>query len=59
MSLIYDIIFLIFTLYILLRCIAYGIYEIKEENNKSGGILFIITGTVAVVFSNILMFINV
>ena len=59
MSLIFDIIFLIFTLYILLRCIAYGIYEIKEENNKSGGILFIITGTVAVVFSNILMFINV
>ena len=59
MSLIYDIIFLIFTLYILLRCIAYGIYEIKEENNKSGGILFIVTGIVAVIFSNILMFINV
>ena len=59
MSLIFDIIFLIFTLYILLRCIAYGIYEIKEENNKFGGISFIITGITAVVFSNILMFINV
>lgn len=59
MSLIYDIIFLIFTLYILLRCIAYGIYEIKQEENKFGGILFIVTGVVAVVFSNILMFINV
>ncbi len=59
MSLIFDIIFLIFTLYILLRCIAYGIYEIKEENNKLGGILFIITGIVAVIFSNVLMFINV
>lgn len=59
MSLIFDIIFLIFTLYILLRCIAYGIYEIKEENNRFGGILFIITGIVAVIFSNVLMFINV
>ena len=59
MSLLFDIIFLIFTLYILLRCIAYGIYEIKEENNKLGGILFIITGIVAVIFSNVLMFINV
>ncbi len=59
MSLIYNIIFLVFTLYVLLRCIAYGIYEIKEEKNKAGGILFIITGIIAVVFSNILMFINV
>ena len=59
MSLIYDIIFSIFSLFILLRCIAYGIYEFKEENNKYGGILFIGTGIVAVIFSNILMFINV
>ena len=59
MSFIYDIIFMIFTIYILLRCIAYGIYEIKQENNKGSGTFFIIIGIISVILSNILMFINV
>ena len=40
MSFIYDIIFMIFTIYILLRCIAYGIYEIKQENNRLENLIY-------------------
>lgn len=57
-SIIYFIIFLIITLYILLKTIGYAIYEIKEQNNKIGGIVIISFSILVVIFVNIMMLIR-
>ena len=57
-SIIYFIVFLIITLYILLRTIGYAIYEIKEQNNKIGGIVIISFSILVVIFVNIMMLIR-
>ncbi len=55
---IYDIIFAIASLYILAKAIAYGIYEINTENNKSGGIGVITFSILVTVFVNIIIWIK-
>ena len=55
---IYFIVFLIITIYILLKAIGYAIYEIKELNNKIGGIVVISFSTLVVIFMNIMMLIR-
>ena len=57
-SIIYFIVFLIFTLYILLKTIGYAIYEIKEQNNKIGGIVIISFSILVVIFINVMMFLR-
>ena len=57
-SIVYNIIFLILTLYILLKTIGYAIYEMKECNNKIGGIVVISFSTAVVIFVNIMMLIR-
>lgn len=54
----YFIVFLIVTLYIILKTIGYAIYEIKEQNNKIGGIIIISFSTLVVVFVNVMMLIR-
>ena len=51
----YNIVFFIITFYILLRTIAYGLYEIKNKNNKVGGICVILLTIFSVIFSNFQM----
>lgn len=55
---IYFIVFLIITIYILLKAIGYAIYEIKECNNRIGGIVVISFSTLVVIFVNIMMLIR-
>jgi len=50
---IFHVLFLIFTLYVLVNTISYGIYEFKNEDNKYGGICVIIFTIFSVIFSNI------
>ena len=57
-NLIYDLIFLLFTLYVLLKVIGYGIYEIKTLHNKSGGIAIIAFSSLVIVFINIMVFLQ-
>lgn len=57
-SIIYFIVFLTITLYILLKTIGYAIYEIKEQNNKIGGIVIISFSILVVIFVNIMMLIR-
>ena len=57
-SIVYNIIFLILTLYILLKTIGYAIYEMKECDNKVGGIVVISFSTAVVIFVNIIMLIR-
>ena len=53
-----SILFLIFSIYFLIRVISYGIYEIKNENNNFGGYSIICISIIALIFSNIMILIN-
>ena len=55
---IYNIVFLIVTLYILLKTIGYAIYEMREKNNKTGGVCLILLSLFSVAFSNIMIWIT-
>ena len=57
-SIIYDLIFLVITIFILLKVFGYAIYEIKELNNISGGIIIISFSTLVVILANIMMWIK-
>lgn len=57
-SIIYDLIFLIVTIFVLLKVTGYAIYEIKELNNKSGGIIIISFSALVVIFANVMMWIK-
>lgn len=57
-SLFYHILFLIFTIYVLIRSIAYGLYEINEQKNKFGGRLVILFAIFSAIFSNIMVWNN-
>ena len=57
-SIIYDLIFLVITIFILLKVIGYALYEIKELNNKAGGITIISFSSLVVIFTNIMMWIK-
>lgn len=56
MNFLFHFIFIIITVFILIKTIFYGIYEINTENNKSGGIAIICFSVLVVVFSNIIVF---
>ncbi len=58
MAIIYNIIFLVISIYILLRTISYGIYEIKEKKNKCGGTTVIVFSVLVIIYSNIMMFLR-
>lgn len=57
-NILYDIIFLLVSLYVLLKAIGYAVYEIKELNNKVGGTTIIVFSIIVVIFANIMMIIN-
>lgn len=57
-NIIYDLIFLLISIFILLKAIGYAIYEIKELNNKVGGITIISFSILVIIFANIMMWIH-
>ena len=48
--LIYNFLFIITSIFILFKVIGYGIYEIKEMQNKVGGITVITFSTLVTIF---------
>lgn len=52
---VYNIFFLVITLYVFLKTIGYGIYELKENNNIPGFICIIVLSLFSIIFSNIMM----
>ena len=52
---IYDAIFAFASFYILIKAIAYGIYEINNENNKSGGVTVIAFSVLVTIFVNVII----
>ena len=57
-NIIYDLIFLLISIFILLKAIGYAIYEIKELNNNVGGITIISFSILVIIFANIMMWIH-
>ena len=53
MYLLFNIFFLVFSIILGIRTIAYGIYEIKQNKNKAGGISFILFCLITIIFCNI------
>ncbi|MCI8273956.1 MAG: hypothetical protein HFJ55_07845 [Clostridia bacterium] len=56
-NIIFYTVFLFITAYILLKSIGYGLYEIKENKNKIGGICVISFSILVVIFANIMLWI--
>ncbi len=54
MNFIYHFTFIIVTVFVLMKTISYGLYEIKTQNNKSGGIAVICFSIIVVIFANII-----
>ena len=50
-NIIYDFLFLIFSIFVLLKLFFYAIYEIKTQNNKSGGVAVIVFTVIVLVFA--------
>ena len=58
LTLFYHIAFLIVSIYVLIKSISYGIYEINNEKNTFGGHLVIWTTVFIVIFDNIVVWQN-
>jgi hypothetical protein len=56
-DIIYHVLFLFISIYILLKAIGYAMYEINTTKNKSGGIVVIVFSTLVVIFSNVMVWI--
>ena len=55
---VYHILFLIISIYILLKTIGYALYEINTIKNKPGGIVIITFSIFVVIFSNVMVWLN-
>ncbi len=54
----FKILFLLFSIFVLIKTIFYGIYEINTEQNKIGGISVIFFCVVVIIFSNVVIFLK-
>ena len=54
----FNILFLVFSIYSFLKSIFYIKYEIKIENSKAGGIALLFFDIFAIIFSNWIIFFN-
>ena len=57
-NLIYNLLFIITSIFVLLKTIGYGIYEIKEMKNKYGGITIISISILITIFFNLVIFLK-
>ncbi len=58
MNLLFHFVFVIVTVFILIKTIFYGLFEINSQNNKSGGIAVICFSIIVTVFANIMVFLR-
>ena len=55
MNLLYHFLFIVITIYVLIKTIFYGLYEINTQENKSGGIAVIFFSILVIIFANIIV----
>ena len=54
----YHFLFLIFSVFVLLKSVFYALYEIKTQDNKTGGVAVIVFTVIVLVFANIVVFLK-
>ena len=57
-NLFYYFVLLLYSVYVFINIISYAIYEIKEQNNKSGAISIIAFSAFVIILCNIIVLIN-
>lgn len=55
LNLFYHLLFLVFSVYVLIQSISYGLYEINEQKNNFGGSFVILFSIFSIVFSNLII----
>lgn len=55
LSLFYHLLFLVFSVYVLIQSISYGLYEINEQKNNFGGKIVVLFSIFSIIFSNIIV----
>lgn len=58
LSILYHILFLIFTIYVFAESAYYALFEINNQKNKTGGICVIIFAFFCVIIGNIVIWMN-
>ena len=54
----FNFLFIIFSIYVLLKTILYALYEIKTQENKSGGIAIIVFSIIILTFATLFIFLK-
>lgn len=54
----YHFLFFIFSVFVLLKSVFYALYEIKTQDNKSGGVAVIVFSVIVLVFANVVVFLK-
>lgn len=54
----FNFLFFIFSIFVLLKSVFYALYEIKSQDNKSGGIAVIVFSVIVLVLANIVVFLK-
>lgn len=54
----FNFLFFIFSIFVLLKSVFYALYEIKSQNNKSGGIAVIVFSVIVIVLANVVVFLK-
>ena len=54
----FNFLFFIFSIFVLLKSVFYALYEIKSQDNKSGGVAVIVFTIIVLVFANVVVFLK-
>ena len=54
----FNFLFFIFSIFILLKSVFYALYEIKSQDNKSGGVAVIVFSVIVIVLANVVVFLK-
>jgi len=52
------IILIIISIFVFIKTLSYGIFEIRKNSNTIGGIITIVIAVIALIFPNIMVYIN-
>ena len=54
----FNFLFVIFSIFVLLKSVFYALYEIKSQDNKSGGVAVIVFSVIVIVLANVVVFLK-
>lgn len=54
----FNFLFFIFSIFVLLKSVFYALYEIKSQDNKSGGVAVIVFSVIVLVLANLVVFLK-